>query len=79
MPTVLNEDGFRFFFYSSEGNEPAHIHIEKGDAVGKIWLEPTLERAYLHGFTKQEEKKLFSIVEKSMDDFKRSWHEYFNK
>lgn len=29
MPTVLRLQGFRFFFYLSEGNplEPAHIHI----------------------------------------------------
>lgn len=79
MPTLLNENGFRFFFYSSEGNEPAHIHIEKGDAVGKVWLEPTFERAYLNGFTKQEEKRLLSIAEKSKEEFKRVWHEYFNK
>ncbi|MFC7524157.1 DUF4160 domain-containing protein [Parapedobacter sp. GCM10030251] len=29
MPTLLNESGFRFFFYSPEGNEPAHIHIKR--------------------------------------------------
>ena len=40
MPTVLLKDGFRFFFYSDEGSEPAHIHVKKGDAEGKIWLEP---------------------------------------
>ena len=36
MPTLLNEKGFRLFFYSNENNEPCHIHIEKGDAEGKI-------------------------------------------
>ncbi len=28
MPTVLKIDGFRFHFYSDEGNEPSHIHID---------------------------------------------------
>ena len=29
MPTLLNIDGFKFFFYSNE-HEPKHIHILKG-------------------------------------------------
>ena len=28
MPTVLRIDGHRFFFYSLEGQEPPHIHVE---------------------------------------------------
>ncbi|MBO9684061.1 MAG: DUF4160 domain-containing protein [Flavisolibacter sp.] len=47
MPTLLNEKGFRFFFYSNENSEPIHIHVKKGQAEGKIWLEPTLTG---HGF-----------------------------
>jgi hypothetical protein len=31
MPTVLRIDGYRFFFFSNEGNEPVHIHVESGD------------------------------------------------
>lgn len=42
MPTVLTQQGFKFHFYSDEGNEPAHIHVKKGDGRGKWWLEPTL-------------------------------------
>src|SRR5882757_10333220 len=40
MPTVLRVSGFRFFFYSLEGSEPPHIHVEHGDNVAKFWLEP---------------------------------------
>lgn len=31
MPVILRINGFRFFFYSNEGNplEPAHIHVMK--------------------------------------------------
>ena len=32
MPTVLYIRGWRFFFYSDEGNEPIHIHVQKGDS-----------------------------------------------
>ncbi|MCP4109321.1 MAG: DUF4160 domain-containing protein [Desulfobacteraceae bacterium] len=32
--------GYRFFFYSNEGNplEPLHIHVRKGEAVAKFWI-----------------------------------------
>jgi len=36
MPTVLLLYGFRFFFFSNEGNEPPHIPIEKAEAIAKF-------------------------------------------
>lgn len=40
MPTLLRVEGFRFFFYSSQGQEPAHVHVKKGDGEAKLWLQP---------------------------------------
>ncbi|MEO6401177.1 MAG: DUF4160 domain-containing protein [Vicinamibacteria bacterium] len=40
MPSLLQVEGFRFFFYSSEGNEPAHVHVERAEAEAKFWLDP---------------------------------------
>jgi hypothetical protein len=34
MPTVLRVKGYRFFFFSNEGAEPPHIHIEYGENSG---------------------------------------------
>ena len=79
MPTILNENGFRFFFYSSDRNEPAHIYVEKGDAEGKIWLEPKLKIAYLQGFTSAETKQIAVITFKYFEHFKTQWHGYFNQ
>jgi len=38
VPTLLLVDGFRFYFFSNEGSEPPHVHVSKGDAIGKLWL-----------------------------------------
>jgi Domain of unknown function (DUF4160) len=35
MPTILYVQGWRFHFYSNEGNEPMHVHAVKGDAECK--------------------------------------------
>jgi hypothetical protein len=78
VPTLLNEKGLRFFFYSNENSEPIHIHVKKGQAEGKIWLEPTMGVAWLHGFTNAEEKDIIQIVQVNLDFFKSKWNEYFN-
>lgn len=42
MPTVLRIDAFRFHFYSDEGDEPVHIHVDTGDGECKFWLDPVV-------------------------------------
>jgi hypothetical protein len=40
VPTLLQVEGYRFFFFSNEGTEPPHVHVERGDAYAKFWIEP---------------------------------------
>ncbi|HEX9646771.1 MAG TPA: DUF4160 domain-containing protein [Alphaproteobacteria bacterium] len=40
MPTILRVGPYRFFFYSGDSDEPAHIHVERDDNVAKFWLDP---------------------------------------
>src|SRR5665213_3011408 len=40
MPTVLRVDGFRFYFYGLEGDEPPHVHIEYGDRLQQFSFWP---------------------------------------
>jgi hypothetical protein len=68
MPTVLIIDGYRFFFYSNEGNEPRHIHVEKGDATAKYWLDE-IEEVYTFDFKPKESKRIRSIIVDYQDFF----------
>ncbi|MBK8891161.1 MAG: DUF4160 domain-containing protein [Dechloromonas sp.] len=61
MPTVLNSLGFRFFFFSHEGTEPPHIHIEHGDKVAKYWLNP-VDLAMSEGFRSHELTRVRALV-----------------
>ena len=38
VPSALRVDGFRFFFYPNEGNEPAYIHIQRAECEDKMWF-----------------------------------------
>jgi hypothetical protein len=77
MPTVFILQGFRFFFYSNENNEPVHVHIEKGNAAGKIWLEPGISIAYMYGFSEREVQQIMVIVHSELKTLKQKWNEYF--
>ncbi len=79
MPTLLLVKGFRFFFYSNENDEPAHVHVTKGNANGKIWLIPVMTIAYLHDFNTNEQHEILQLVTDNCEDFKSKWNEYFSK
>ena len=76
MPTIFRKLGLRFFFYSNEGNEPPHVHVEKGEGHGKYWIDP-IEKEYMKNFTKKEEKQADKIVHEEQENFKRKWYDYF--
>jgi len=40
VPTILRIQGFRVYFWSHEPSEPPHVHLDKGGASAKVWLEP---------------------------------------
>ena len=79
MPTLLLVNGLRFFFYSNENNEPIHVHVTKGSANGKIWLEPAMQVDFLIGFSNAEEKDILDVVNSNLEQFKKKWNEYFSK
>ena len=75
MPTLLNEKGFKFFFYANE-HEPKHIHVMKGEGFAKIELGSfKVVQNYLKT---QELKQALEIVKKNDKDFERIWNEWFD-
>ncbi len=78
MPTVLFIDGYRFFFFSNERNEPIHFLIEKAEKYAKFWIEP-LFVAINYGFTSKELREISEIIDKNEVLIKKKWNEYFSK
>jgi hypothetical protein len=78
MPTVQRLHGFRFFFYSLEGSEPPHIHVEHGDNVAKFWLQP-VSLAESHGFRIHELNRLRLLVIEQRLNFLEAWNAYFGR
>ena len=76
MPTVLRIGPYRFFFYSNENNEPAHIHVQRERALAKFWLAP-VALASSTGFPAQELTKLSRLVQENATKFMEAWNEFF--
>lgn len=76
MPTLLRLNGFRFYFYSHEPNEPPHVHIDRGEATIKIWLD-SLEVAKSRGFRAHEISGIIAMTAEHRAMFVEKLHEYF--
>jgi Domain of unknown function (DUF4160) len=75
MPTLLIQEGFKFFFYANEP-EPKHIHVMKGGNFAKIELA-TLR--VINNYMKLKEiNQAIAIIELHRNEFERKWDEYFS-
>ena len=76
MPTLLNKNGFKFFFYANE-HEPKHIHIINGNGFAKIELE---NLKVVQNYLKPKDLKLaIKIIQENKDKFERIWDEWFSE
>ena len=77
MPTVFRLEGFRFFFFSNENDEPPHIHVEKAEGAAKFWLHPDVELAWSIRFRGRDVSKLQAFIEERQVWFLEKWNEHF--
>ena len=61
MPTVLKAGPYSFIFFSSDRDEPAHIHVKRDRQLAKYWLDPiVLEKN--RGFKEHELGQIAKLV-----------------
>jgi hypothetical protein len=76
VPTVLRDGPYRFFFYSADGNEPPHIHIERDACTAKFWLN-LVRFDNSEGFSRREIANVETLVEENEKVLLKAWYEYF--
>jgi hypothetical protein len=76
MPTVLRHEGYRFYFYSHEPNEPSHIHVDREGRSAKFWLSPVALARNI-GYNAKELSELLRIVSNHRNEFLEAWREHF--
>ena len=80
MPKVFDWNGYRFHFYSNEGDplEPPHIHVRKGRDDAKFWLQPEVVVASSRGFPPRVLSQLIAVIEDRRAEIERAWHDFFS-
>ena len=78
MPTVLRVAGYRFFFFSNERSEPAHIHVEQAERHAKFWLAD-VSLAASRGFRSADLGELRRLVFEHRILFQEHWNEHFSR
>lgn len=76
MPTVLRWGSYRAFFYSNEGDEPAHIHVRAGNKEAKFWLHD-LTVAMNVGFPAHEPGDIIRQLRSNREQLLAAWNDYF--
>jgi hypothetical protein len=79
MPKVFDWNGYRFHFFSNEGEprEAVHVHVTKGRDTAKFWLRPDVVVAYDRGFSPRVLSQLIGVIEERREQIERSWHDDF--
>ena len=75
MPTLLRWKGYRFFFYSADLWEPAHVHVYKDGREAKIWLHD-VSIAVNFGFPDHALNEIIQAVRRHRAAFMEAWNDH---
>lgn len=76
MPTILLIDGWRFFFYSNENNEPIHIHCQKAEKECKYWLDTDnfdILESYSYNMSNKDKRTVKKIIFEYFELIEKEW------
>jgi hypothetical protein len=79
MPTILLILGWRLFFYANEGNEPIHIHCQKGNLECKYWLDRenyALLEAFSFNMNSRDRREIRKIIFEHFEYIEQEWDDF---
>jgi hypothetical protein len=76
MPTVLQDGPYSFIFFSSDREEPPHVHVKRDRHIAKFWLDP-VSLAKNRSFKEHELNRIARLVVKHRERLWEAWHDYF--
>jgi hypothetical protein len=76
IPEIFRLEGYVFFFYANEGNEPMHVHVRRGGGYAKFWIEP-LELDYAKGLKTKEIVRAEILITENIETIRRKLNNVF--
>ena len=55
-----------------------HVHVVSGDGEAKFWLEPDIDLAKNHGYSKKQLREIAGLIEAHNDELINAWRRCFN-
>ncbi len=77
MPTIIIE-GYKFRFYSTDRNEPPHVHVLRDRKVAKVWLA-SFEVERNSGYREVELAKIVRLTRENQTQLREAWDDNFNR
>jgi hypothetical protein len=78
VPTVFRSGPYRFYFYSHEQREPAHVHVDRDAYTAKFWIKP-VSLAFSVGFPPHELGRLTRLVWSHEQELYDAWRDFFTQ
>jgi len=79
MPTVLFINGWRFFFYANERDEPIHIHCRKAEKECKYWLDTEnfdVKEAYTFNMNNKDKRQVKKMIFEYFEYIENEWDQF---
>jgi Domain of unknown function (DUF4160) len=76
LPTIFRWKGYRFYFFSNEGQEPPHVHVDQSGCTAKFWLGD-LSLARNLGYSNRQIAELSAKIGEEQAQLLESWRAYF--
>lgn len=77
MPEVFRAEGYVFFFYSNEGQEPIHVHVRHAGGYAKFWLTP-VQLDCAESMKVKELARAEELIKENKSIIRSKWHEIFD-
>ena len=65
-------------FYSNNGVEPPHVHVQRERLLAKFWLDPVVLSSN-SGFRAHELRDLEALVIQNRSSWLEAWDEFFGR
>ena len=75
MPTIFEQEGFRFFFYSND-HTPIHVHVSKGSGEAVFNMESEVILRESIGLKVKELARAQELAEANKETIIEKWHEH---
>jgi hypothetical protein len=71
--------GWRIYFYSNEGDEPIHVHCQKGNAEAKYWIDSSnfdVIEVYSYNMNPSDKRNVRKILFNHLDYIIDEWNKF---